>query len=204
MILAALVLVAAGGLLEALAWSRQRPIDIRVATVEPSGMVNDAGAEMLLVSLSVSNRDCVDVIFDAANGYEARSAVGDWTPVKYEFTVPRIAPGRQASVLLLAPPATSACRLRLHYQTQIWKCRVMERLGVRGRKLVAKSRLLCKLVWPDELKTMPVPSHWRQTTIEAVIPADTMSPSEPPKPTRSDLNMQPAMSKHGPSRRSPA
>ena len=179
MILAALVLVAAGGLLEALACSRQCPIEVRVANIEPSGMVNDAGAEMLLVSLTITNRDCVDVMFDAAKGFEARSAVGNWMPVTYEFTVARIAPGRQVSLLLLAPPATSACRLRLHYQTQIWKCRLMHRLGVRGRTLVARSRLLCKLVWPDELKTMPVPPHWRQTTIEAIITGEKVSAAKP-------------------------
>jgi len=188
-ILAALVLVAAGGLLGALAWSRQCPIEVRVAAVEPSGMLDDAGGEMRTVTLNVINRDRVDVMFDAANGFEARLAAGDWMPVKYAFTVPRIPPGRQGSLLLLAPPATSACRLRLYYQTQIWKCRVMETLGVRGRTLVAKSHLLRKLVWPDELKTMPVPPRWRQTTIEAVIPENTISPPEPPKPARSDLNM---------------
>lgn len=129
-----------------------------------------------MVTLSVSNRDRVDVMFEAATEFEAKPAVGDWVHVKYAFTVPRIAPGGQVPVLLLAPASTSACRLRLSYQTQIWKCRVMDSLGLRGRVLVAKSRLLRKLVWPDELKTMPVPPRWRQATIEAVFPAHASSP----------------------------
>jgi len=178
-ILTTLVLMAAGGLLAVFGWPRECPVEMKVVAVEPSGMLDDAGGEMLMVTLSVRNRDRVDRVFEAANGFEARSPVGDWMPVKYAFTVPRTAPGQQASVLLLAPPATSAYRLRLHYQTQTenWKCRVMEGLGVRGRTLVAKSPLLRKLVWSDDLKTMPVPPHWRQATIEAVTPGGTISPS---------------------------
>jgi hypothetical protein len=188
-ILAALIVVAAFGLLAGLVWPPRCPIKVRVAAVERSGMFIDSGRELLMVTLIVSNCDQVAVMFEAVNGFEAKSAEDDWMPMEQAFTIPQIGSGREASLVLFAPPATSACRLRLHYQTQIWKCRVMESLGLRGRTLVAKSRLLCKLVWPDELKTMSVPPRWRQTTIEAVIPENTISPSEPPKPARSDLNM---------------
>jgi hypothetical protein len=176
-ILAALGLATAGGLLARLLWYPQCPVEARVAALEPSGMLNDGGVELLMVTLNVSNRDRVAVMFEDARGFEARSARGDWVPVKCSFTVPRIDPGRQASVLLLAPPGSTACRLHLRYQTQIWKCRVIESLGVWGRTLVAKSPVLCKLLWPDELKTMPVPPHWRRRTIEVLFPTDTTSPS---------------------------
>jgi hypothetical protein len=185
---AAVVAAAAGGLLAGLLWPARCPIEVRVAGVYQSGILDDVDAELLTVSLSVSNRDRVDVMFEAAKGFETKSAMGDWIPVKYAFTVSRISPGQQTSVLLLAPPATAACRLRLRYQTGVWKSRVMGPLGARGRTLVAKSHLLRKLVWPDELKTMPVPPHWKQTTIEAIFP-NTAFPSAGThdKPVASDV-----------------
>jgi hypothetical protein len=132
-------------------------------------MVDDGGNEELLVTLSISNRDKVSVMFDRSRAFEAK-ITNHWVQVEQAFRFTRLAPSQQAYVTLLMPAGTDACSLRLNYQSEIWKQRLMEAIGLRGRTLLAKSPLLCKWVWPDELRTMRVPPHWKQATLEVAFP----------------------------------
>ena len=166
-------------MLTAFLWPLRPPFEGRLVGVEPSGMLDDAGNEGLLVTLSISNRDGVAVMFDINRVFEAKVA-NHWIQVDQAFRFARLAPGQQASVLLHMPAGTDVCRLRLNYQSEIWKQRFIQAIGLRGRTLVVKSPVLCKWVWPDELRTMRVPPHWKQTTLDVVFPRrGAKSPGSP-------------------------
>ena len=79
---------------------------------------------------------------------------------------------RRARALFMVPAGTDACRLRVDFRMEspIWKTRLLGMIGLKGRTLVAKSPLLCKLLWPDELRTMRVSRHWSQTEVEVALP----------------------------------
>jgi len=145
------------------------PVELKLVGVEPSGMVNDEGKEAMLVTLSVSNRDSVSVMFETVTTFQAKIG-GRWVEVKQAFGFDRIAPGRKSEEMLVMPGGTEACRLRFNYQSEIWKSRLMESLGPTGRRLVAKSPWLCKWVWPDQYKTMRVPPRWKQITVDVILP----------------------------------
>jgi hypothetical protein len=150
-------------------WRLRCPVEVKVVSVEPSAMMSDDGKEIIRVTLSVSNRDSVSVMFDRVATLQAK--VEDrWVEVKQVINLGRIAPDRISEKMLVMPGGAKACRLQLNYQSEIWKVRLMVSLGLTGRKLVAKSPWLCKWVWPDQWKTMRTPPRWKQITLEVLLP----------------------------------
>ena len=148
-----------------LAWPRRCPVELKLAGLEPE----DSGGKSSLLTLSISNRDYVTIMFEDGAGFEARIS-NQWVEVPQRFSIPQIGSGGTKQLRLAVPTGASACRLRLNYQTQIWKERLMVKLGLSGRRLVAKSSWLRKLVWPDEMKTMPMPPLWKPVIFEMALP----------------------------------
>jgi hypothetical protein len=157
--------------------SRPRcPVELRVLAVGPSGIVDDSGKESSLVALSVSNIDCVAIMFDR-NGDGEAEVEGRWITVEPSVNLDRIAAGRGMEESLIVPAGARTLRLRLRYQSETWKSRLMIRLGPNGRMWVAKSSLLCRLVWPDQYKTMPFPPRWKLVTLKVSVPNNEQRPA---------------------------
>src|SRR5262245_17253454 len=121
------VLLVIGGsaiLLVAFIRPPRRPVEMQLVGAEPSGMVSDDGTEAIMVTLKVSNRDYVAIMFDRAATCEAR--IGEhWFQVEQPVSLGRIAAGQGAEESLVVPGATRALRLRLSYQSETWKSRLM-------------------------------------------------------------------------------
>jgi hypothetical protein len=104
---------------------------IKFAGVEPAGIFEDSGQEMLIVSLSISsssNRPPGRTLFAKQSGRTVEAKVGDqWVEVDAMLWTNLLVYGGTPSLrILLLPAQAEACRIRLQYsralisQAQSW------------------------------------------------------------------------------------
>jgi len=97
---------------------------LSLVSIEPAGIWDDAGAEMWMVTLSVSNSQISSSsdlwveysvwVKYSARSFEARVA-GRWTGMDVDPWTNSLGPGNRHQVLLLMPAATDSCRVGLKY-----------------------------------------------------------------------------------------
>jgi hypothetical protein len=171
-----------GGIATLLAMSvrpRRCPVELRVAGVEPSSMIYYGGRQAMLVTLSASNSDSVDVTYEIPT-FEAKVG-GLWIVHIHPFGeqqvggVSRMSAGAKREEMLVMPGGTEACRVRLRYFSDTWKSRFIVSIRPTGRKWVAKSPWLRELVWPDPFESMRV-QPWKSNTVEIMIPQSDRKP----------------------------
>jgi hypothetical protein len=123
-------------------------------------MVDDAGAEPWLVTLTITNRGSENLYF-ANEWIPVESKVGDhWIETENRFGLTWLAPGWHRDVLLLMPVGTESCRLSLKWAPPSWPYR-MWGLGKKfGVRVPAKFYR-----WALEAK-----HHWIKTRIEIPFP----------------------------------
>jgi len=149
-------------------WPPGCPVTMQLERVEPSLMVDDGEKEPLLVTLSISNLDTVAVMFENGTNFLAKVA-GHWEEVSQSFGFQVVHSKRKHEHMFLVPGGTEACRFRLHYQTEMWKSRLMATLGSKGRSVVAKVPWLYKRICPNQYATMPVPPRFRQIELDVSV-----------------------------------
>jgi hypothetical protein len=119
-----LVVLAAAWLLITLAWSGPimhfAPV-LGVAGIEPSGIFDDSGSEMWLVTFSISNSANLPptaqnylYLDDGKNRIEARVA-NRWTEVMGSWDFHALPPGHEYEKMFLVPKDTDLCRVSLKY-----------------------------------------------------------------------------------------
>ena len=173
-----LATVITGALIVSL-WLAPRPVEVKLVSVEPAGIIDDSGAQMRLVVLAVRNRDSVNIEFQRNRICEARIA-SRWAEVSQSFYLERLAPGTSSEVMLLLPAYANACRLPLKYQTEMFKWRIWRRVpeGLRGG--ITKSSRLTKWLWPKG-DSMRKPPRWIESNVDVVLPPSVGQPRTAPR-----------------------
>lgn len=167
-----LAVLSTGGLLAFMA-SRPAPIELRVLSIERTGMFDEAGEEPLLMTLSVTNKHRVRVEFQLATNYHCR--VGNqWVEAKEYFQFGRfIGSGNTSERSFIVPAGTDAFRTRVNYQTEHWRVQMIAMLS-RERELwlMTNSPLWLRTrLWPSR-STMPYPPRWKTLSFELSVPQD--------------------------------
>ncbi|MCX6923360.1 MAG: hypothetical protein NT154_09155 [Verrucomicrobia bacterium] len=177
-IVVTLLLAGVAGLIAALVPPSRCPLEVKLSRIVPSGIFNDDGNEYLLMYLTIRNRETRSFIFEANWTIQAK-LTNCWGEVPQIPAFPTIYPGKTATALAMVPAGMDACRLRVNFRMayQTWKARLLEMIGLRGRTLLAKSPLLCKLVWADARQAVRVSRHWRQSTVEVAFPPRGAEPA---------------------------
>lgn len=152
-----------------LLWPDSIPLTLTVTGVEPAGIVDESGNEMHVWSLTVTNTDSVRIIMGEHPALEFN--VGDdWVATDQRLDFGRVEPNQGSTEELLLPTKATACRMRLTYQTETWKVRLLQFLGPSGRRQLAKMPWLAKHLWTDQRNTFPNPPSWREVKLTVDAP----------------------------------
>lgn len=170
--------IALAGLLAAVIWPAQAercPVALSVARTEPSGIFDDAGVEMWMATLSISNSDARPgtpenglYVKNSGRGIEAKVA-NRWIELEGGMAC-RLDRHGNATRMFLLPPGAEFCRVCLKYtdtSTSLksrlwWPTRWLERLC--HIQMPAKFWR-----WINEGQFRPS-SHWREITTELPMP----------------------------------
>lgn len=144
----------------AVLWPVSVPLGLTLANVEPSGVQDEEGRELSLLSLRISNNDRVGVMIEKDPIIEINVG-GQWHAVAQRLDFGRIGTGRSSVDHIAVPANAAGCRLRLRYQTETWRSRLSERLGDSGRRRLLEVPWLAKRLWVDSWSTFPNPPRWR-------------------------------------------
>lgn len=171
--------VVAAGLLGFLAtpsWPSRCPVDLKLVAIEPSGTVDDDGAEAWLVTLSMSNcsASILTVAYESAN---AQAKVANrWVKMEYLSGIGDLWRHATKEVLLLVPFSADACRLGIKYLPEPLHLRLMRMSAKLGLWRYSWYRALARRVFPvgwleplrsDYIGRSP---HWRLVSPEVTFP----------------------------------
>jgi hypothetical protein len=157
-------------LLPVVTWVSPFPLELRLVSIEPGGMVDGAGVEALLVILRVTNRANV-MIPIRGNAYKVEARIGDhWFELRDRMRMSTLWMHQASEELIVMPGGTTACRLKLDYLPEPMKLRLWRGLGMRTQN--AAERVLPKpfIQW---LLSAPAPrsEDYRPICLEVALPA---------------------------------
>ena len=159
------------GLLLFLIWPVRSPIDLRLANLEPSGMVDETGAECWLADLQIANHTAA-LIFLKPDNQKARAlAAGQPTGnANLVRVVGNLQPDSTNVVVLLLPRRTELCRLELEYQLEAMSWRVWRRMGNGNRKRAMQwlPKSATTNLWPNV--NSPDQKKWQRITLNVALP----------------------------------
>lgn len=163
-----LALAGAGGLMVLSTWPWGMPVDVRVIKTEPAQMFDDAGAELVLVTLGF-NRPAHGWIRVKSGEVEARIA-GHWKMLENT-----LAPGVLSSLetrqeVILVPGSADRCRIHLRYAGKSIPYFFGGWLARRGVNLPSK---YWRWIGPQPEGRNP---HLKSSSIE--LPLDPKSPKD--------------------------
>jgi hypothetical protein len=152
-------------------WPPRCPVELRVVRLEPSSMIYYAGSNGVEITLTLENRDRVDVMYDNITTSAAKVG-GRWIAWEMPQFIggARMSAGGQMEGKIVIPVGTEACRVRVRYASETWRSRFMVSIGPAGRRWLAKSVWLRKFFWPEAFNTIPAPPSWKSTTVEIKMP----------------------------------
>jgi hypothetical protein len=159
-----------------IALSGRHPLSIRVVSINPSGILDDAGRECSTVTLGTTNRSGRALYFDRHCAEVAAKVDGRWIELPSGTCPSRIGPQQPGELELLVPASTDACRLKLRYvrePIQFTLMRLLGRLGLwRHGSARALARRLLPTRWqePQMSDLIGKDPHWRVMSLEAAIP----------------------------------
>jgi hypothetical protein len=177
-VLAAAVAIAVAALLVAIIWPARPgrcPLVLEVASIEPAGIFDDAGAEMWMASLSISNSDTRPrspenglYVRDSSRAIEAKVA-NRWIEEEGGMAC-RLDPHDKCTRVFLLPADTESCRVRLKYAaTSIslkWRLSgPIERLARIGHLRLPANYW----TWMYRVPFRPS-SNWKEMTVELPMP----------------------------------
>ena len=153
-----LAVAGAGGLMVLSTWPWGTPVDVRVIKTEPAQMFDDAGAEMVLVTLGF-NGPAHELIRVKSGEIEARIA-GHWKMLENT-----LAPGVLPSIetrqeVIMVPGSADRCRIHLRYAGESIPYFFGRWLARRGVNLPSK---YWRWIGPQPEGRNP---HWKSSNIE--------------------------------------
>lgn len=151
-------------LLVAVLWPASAPLELTLTNEEPSGVLDEEGRELSLVSLCIGNTDRVRVMIEKDPHFEI-NAGGRWKAVAQPLNFGRIDANGSLVEQIVVPANATGCRLRLRYQTETWRSRLHARIGDSGRRRLLRIPWLCKMLWVDSWNTFPNPPRWREADL---------------------------------------
>jgi hypothetical protein len=170
-----------------LLWDSRCPFGCRFVTAEPSGIIDDAGAEFSLVTLSLGNSRSAGL--QAASGpARVQARIGNrWVAVENYYGLGNkngyLYPGAGKELILAIPPGAEACRLSFSYGVEPIKSQILRKFHdvtpVYPRFhywfwywRFLKSKAGSLPTWLDEPPSGQ--AHWKQTTVEVALPHEDM------------------------------
>ncbi|HOX56742.1 MAG TPA: hypothetical protein PLC99_07605 [Verrucomicrobiota bacterium] len=145
-------------------------------SMEPSGVLDDVGAEAWFVALSISNRSGEALHFAREWATVEANVAGCWAEAKNQCQFDHLRPCEEREVVLLLPSGADAFRLRFNYLPEPLNLRFMrvcERLGLWrhpwGRALAAR---VLPVGWLQPLRSDIVgrSPRWREIQAELPLP----------------------------------
>jgi hypothetical protein len=182
----AVTVAAAGflGLLSTASWSSRCPVDLKLVSIEPSGMIGDDGTEPWIVTLSMSNCSPEVLIVAHDSGNPQAEVTNRWVEAEYVSSIGDLGRHATKQVLLLVPSGTDACRLGIKYLPEPLHLRLMWMSAKLGLWRYSWSRALGYRVFPSGW-TEPFRSdymgrspHWRLMSPEVAFPQGPARPAE--------------------------
>jgi hypothetical protein len=176
--LAAVTVAAAGllGLLASAALRSRCPVDLKLVSIEPGGMVDDDGTELWLVTLSISNRSASTLTVANESASAQAKVTSRWVEAEYLSSIGDLGRHATKQVLLLVPFSTDACRLGIKYLPEPLHLRLMRMSAKLGLWRYSWYRALARRVFPvgwleplrsDFIGRSP---HWRLMTPDVTFP----------------------------------
>ena len=166
--------------LAAMARLQHGRITLHSLSVEPSGIYDQAGAELPFVTLTLSIPGLEQPAIEfSQEPFEVECNINDgWIRIENRATVSR---GIQNEMSFLTLPGAEMCRLRFKYQREGLVWRVLRTIVPRGAPYHQFSNRFSQWVWlknPFGPKLLTVmrrshfrrPPHWTQVTAEIRIP----------------------------------
>ena len=147
------------------------PAVVKIEAVEPIEMANDAGAEMVMLSLSISN----SVLWPNERSYVNDSGVSlsakvanRWVPLDGKIGFHGVWPGYGKQVVIVVPANATDCRFKLKWAYARLTGGWMRRIAEQGWLPGAISGRLWRLGWGGFPRWVPS-AVWREITIELPI-----------------------------------
>jgi hypothetical protein len=165
-------------------WPRPSPVSLIILSMEPSGMVDDAGAEFTQADVVLRNATTAGVLMDHVHA-EAYVA-GRWLTAPQPWLLRRVPPNGEIKELALIPNGAESYRLKFRYarHTDHWELRLYNwvrprlpsvfRIGVIGTVL---SRRHENITYAKPRP--PQRTGWRVHTVEVQITERVTTHMEP-------------------------
>jgi hypothetical protein len=128
--------------------------------METSGVLDDAGAEVWLITLSLSNRSRAALYFAREWATVEAKVAGRWAEAKNQCQFDHLRAHENREVVIFLPSRAGACRLRFQYLPEPLKLRFMRWCGQLG---------LWRLPWCRALAARVLPVGWRQPLRSDII-----------------------------------
>ena len=174
--------VGVAGLLAAWMWSSRCPVELKLVSMEPSGILDDTEKEFSLVTLGVRPFHRGSFVFaDQYITVEAKVA-NRWVETRNRSTLIWTEPGNDREVQFLLPFGAQACRLHLKYAPESLSLRLWRHLGLRWQRKVYASPKLVHWFWPKQNSILR--SNWRSIRPELAFPQKSAWLAPPSGPGR--------------------
>ena len=169
-LLAITVVVAAFiALLAMLNWQSRGPFEIKLMGIEPSGILDDAGKEFLLVDIQIINRG-MGVLFCRREKQPVEARIAKrWVEVETPWGIGNLTTHGKKPVTALLPAAADGCRITFEYQREPMQISFARKLGTRGQQAVARILPIrvSNWLWPHTI--FPRSSSWKPINLEVPL-----------------------------------
>jgi len=161
-----LAVVMLGGLFVLVTWPGSVPVNVRVTSRQPAEILDDAGAEMTLVTLGISRSGYHEssVYFEPHSIRVSVNVGGRWLELSDSPSVGAVGPSETKEVDVLMPSAATLCRIHLLYAGASIPWRAGAELARLGIKL--PPRYWAWAGWPRAEGAHP---RWRGAEIEVPL-----------------------------------
>jgi hypothetical protein len=169
------------------------PPVVRLASVEPAGIMDDNGAEMWLVTVGISNSNPPlsapgAVLFVRNNDRPTEAKLSEsWNAVecpwveghlRAQITMCELSPGMERQRMLILPASSRSCRISLEYVGGVLSFKMRLAHLVNRMPLFVRSRVTYKFWrWAGYDRVYPG-SNWREITVELPFSAGGVAQSE--------------------------
>ena len=150
------------GLLAWVFWPSPSAIQVATVKIKPAEIADESGAEMSMVTLSISNRlRSVTLLLARDSARIEVNIAGTWVKVPGPFLPSQVRPKESKEELLIIPGGADRCRIRLQYTFVSLAWRLGGSLSRLGIKL--PPRYWQWAGWPTGLAENP---SWKEFRIE--------------------------------------
>jgi hypothetical protein len=149
------------GLVVALALPSRCPLDVTFAKMEPSGVLDDTGKELVFATLAISNH-AAETIYFAREWIKVDTKIANkWTEIENREYLGALSQHRTNDLVVLT--SANGCRLHLKYAPASLQWRLVQHAGTFGARLQFR-------YWHFFNPPQGRNPHWRQKTFELEFP----------------------------------